>query len=57
MDGFMEELAAGFARIDADGGTRRDELFRELRATLSSIAYLRTLIRDVDRELDLTRAA
>lgn len=57
MDGLMEELNALFGRIDANGATRRDDLYADLKATLSKIAYLRTLIRDVDKELDLTRAA
>jgi len=57
MDRLMDELNALFGRIDANGAAGHDALYAELKATLSKIAYLRTLIRDVDKELDLTRAA
>ena len=57
MDGLMDELNALFARIDANDTAARDDLYAELKAILSKIAYMRTLIRDVDKELDLTRAA
>ena len=40
-------------RDDAD----RDALVMELKTVLSKIAYLRTLIRDIDRELDSAQAA
>jgi molecular chaperone HscB len=62
----QRELAQNFARWDAlpaargpsdvmDGG--RDALVAELKSVLSKIAYLRTLIRDIDRELDSAQAA
>jgi molecular chaperone HscB len=57
MDGLRGELAANFARFDAQNGDSRDELFTELKSILSKIAYLKTLIRDVDRELDTAKAA
>jgi molecular chaperone HscB len=55
MDGMRAELERNFARWDAGG--ERAALTAELKALLSRIAYLRTLIRDVDRELDNLRAA
>lgn len=57
MDGLMDDLNAVFTRIDANDTAARNDLYAELKATLSKIAYLRTLIRDVDKELDLSRAA
>jgi molecular chaperone HscB len=51
MDEALAELAANFARWD-EGSGDRDALITELKAILSRIAYLRTLIRDVDRELE-----
>jgi molecular chaperone HscB len=57
MDESYEELSRNFAGFDAEKGPDRDELFTELKSILSKIAYLRTLIRDVDRELDTTKAA
>jgi hypothetical protein len=35
----------------------RAMLVKELKSILSKIAYLRTLIRDIDRELDSAQAA
>lgn len=54
------ELAQNFASWDAadhDDAERRDALVMELKIVLSKIAYLRTLIRDIDRELDSAQAA
>ncbi len=55
---------ASGVRLDARDGTRsesggggRDALVAELKSILSKIAYLRTLIRDIDRELDSAQAA
>lgn len=50
------ELAGNFARFD-QGREDRAALTAELKSILSRIAYLRTLIRDVDRELEDQRAA
>ena len=47
----QEELQRNFARWDQSDEGQRGELVRELKATLSRIAYLRTLTRDVDRAL------
>jgi molecular chaperone HscB len=61
MDEFERELSRNFASFDAagrdhaDGG--RDPLFAQLKSILSKVAYLRTLIRDADRELDSAKAA
>jgi molecular chaperone HscB len=56
LQGLMDELYAdlieNFAGFDAGGGPDPEELFTELKAILSKIAYLKTLIRDVDRGLD-----
>jgi molecular chaperone HscB len=46
----LEQLDANFARWDA-GAAEPATLKRELKATLSALAYLRTLIRNVEKEL------
>jgi molecular chaperone HscB len=56
MDELYAELIENFAGFDAGGGPDPDELFTELKAVLSKIAYLRTLLRDVDRGLDSEKA-
>jgi len=56
IEGGARELAQNFARWDANGAGR-DALVLELKLVLSKIAYLRTLIRDIDRELDSAQAA
>ena len=50
MDELQAELVENFAAFDS--GSEQDELFAELKEILSKIAYMRTLLRDVDRELD-----
>jgi len=54
------QLARNFSRWDAspnlDGDTRK-ALVGELKTILSKIAYLRTLLRDIDRGLETLRAA
>jgi molecular chaperone HscB len=55
--GLQEQLAANFARFDAQNENNGEELFNELKSILSEISYLGTLIRDIDRELDTARAA
>lgn len=57
MDALEAELAANFNRWDRAGNGGADELAAELKAVLSRIAYLRTLIRDVDREIENLKAA
>jgi len=52
MDELLAELLENFAAFDSSGESPRPELFTELKSILSKIAYLRTLLRDVDRELD-----
>lgn len=59
MDALRENLARNFANWDASNNltpSHCEELTKELKVTLSKIAYLHTLIRDVDRELEGTRA-
>jgi molecular chaperone HscB len=59
-DGLDRELGDNFGRWDALGAgdeSARQRLAGELKNILSRIAYLRTLMRDVDRELDKGRAA
>jgi len=56
MTTLHEHLAANFARWDAGPGDAA-ALTVELKSVLSRIAYLRTLIRDVDRELENLKAA
>jgi molecular chaperone HscB len=71
MDAAERELEANFARWDvvtardeaeaggaySEGEAERDARFGELKSILSKIAYLRTLIRDIDRELETAQAA
>ena len=56
----QRELAQNFAlwdaRDDRDDASR-DALVVKLKTVLSKIAYLRTLIRDIERELDSAQAA
>jgi hypothetical protein len=54
MDELYAELIENFAAFDTGGGPDPDGLFAELRTILSKIAYLKTLLRDVDRELQET---
>ncbi len=56
MDELREKLARNFTRWDLSDGSDRAELVAELKTTLSKIAYMRTLIRDVDRELESPKA-
>ncbi|HYB91842.1 MAG TPA: hypothetical protein VEC38_12440 [Candidatus Binataceae bacterium] len=56
-DDSQRALAENFARWDSSGASDANRLTAELKAILSRIAYLRTLIRDVDRELENTKAA
>jgi molecular chaperone HscB len=55
MDELYAELVQNLAGFDAGGGPDSEQLFAELKAILSKIAYLKTLLRDVDRELDSTK--
>jgi molecular chaperone HscB len=57
MDGLMAALDRNFARWDTEPRDDRKELVAELKMILSKIAYLRTLMRDVDRELEDLKAA
>ena len=52
MDELYAELVENFAEFDKGGGPDPDQHFAELKIVLSKIAYLKTLLRDVDRELD-----
>jgi molecular chaperone HscB len=52
LDEAREELARNFSRWDAYGDKERPALTGELKSILSRLAYLRTLVRDVDRELE-----
>ena len=55
MDERLAELDRNFAKWDQPADQKM--LTLELKATLSNIAYLRTLIRDVDRALENSKAA
>ena len=55
MDEALAELDRNFAKWDQSADQKM--LTLELKATLSNIAYLRTLIRDVDRALENSKAA
>jgi molecular chaperone HscB len=50
-DALLEQLQRNFARWDSAGGDTAI-LTRELKATLSALAYLGTLIRDVEKALE-----
>ncbi|HKV53823.1 MAG TPA: hypothetical protein VJN94_04195 [Candidatus Binataceae bacterium] len=52
MDALYAELHENFAAFDQSDGQDKEALFSELKGVLSKIAYLRTLLRDVDREVD-----
>jgi molecular chaperone HscB len=62
MSGMRDELEHNFVAWDASGdrgddrGGDRDTLTAQLKDVLARIAYLRTLIRDVDRELEQSNA-
>jgi molecular chaperone HscB len=60
LQGLMEELCAelveNFGQFDAGRGSEADQHFAELKIILSKLAYLRTLLRDVDRELEGEKA-
>ncbi len=51
LDELYAELFQNFAAFDAGGGRDREQLFAELKTILSKIAYLKSLVRDVDNEL------
>jgi molecular chaperone HscB len=51
-DELYAELIENFAAFDAGGEPGADQLFAELKTILSKMAYLKTLLRDVDRELN-----
>jgi molecular chaperone HscB len=55
MDEALVELDRNFAKWDESADQKM--LTLELKTTLSNIAYLRTLIRDVDRALENSKAA
>ena len=61
MEELGAQLARNFSRWDAstssNGGNDNRNLVAELKAILSKIAYLRTLLRDIDRGLETLRAA
>jgi len=58
MDETIAALERNFNRWDQSGpGGDHQALTTELKAVLSRIAYLRTLIRDVDRALENSKAA
>lgn len=61
MDDLSAQLSRNFARWDAspisDNANAKQSLVIELKTILSNIAYLRTLLRDIDRELETLRAA
>jgi molecular chaperone HscB len=58
MDETIAALERNFNRWDQSGpGKDHHALTTELKAVLSRIAYLRTLIRDVDRALENSKAA
>ena len=52
MDELYAELVENFAEFDMGDGPDPGQYFAELKTILSKIAYLKTLLRDMDRELD-----
>ena len=58
MDELTADLARNFSRWDASlNGDGKAALVAELKTILSKIAYLRTLLRDIDRGLETLQAA
>ena len=61
MDDLLAQLARNFSRWDAstnsNGGNNNQVLVADLKSILSKIAYLRTLLRDIERGLETLRAA
>jgi molecular chaperone HscB len=61
MEELGTQLARNFSRWDAstnsNGGNDNKLLVADLKSILSKIAYLRTLLRDIDRGLETLRAA
>ena len=64
MDDLLAQLARNFSRWDASSGSNGNNngsdqraLVAELKTILSKIAYLRTLLRDIDRGLETMKAA
>jgi molecular chaperone HscB len=57
VDTALTELAGNFADWDRLGNDNDERLFTELKLVLARIAYLRTLLRDIGRALDLAQAA
>jgi molecular chaperone HscB len=55
MDEMLADLDSNFAKWDQSGDPKT--LTTELKTILSNVAYLRTLIRDVDRALENSKAA
>ncbi|MGA2409150.1 MAG: hypothetical protein ABSG46_02035 [Candidatus Binataceae bacterium] len=56
MASALKALAVNFAAWDRKEGGE-ETLFTELKTQLSVIAYLRTLVRDIDRTLEIAQAA
>jgi molecular chaperone HscB len=50
-----KELAQNFTAFDERDIAPKEQLFNQLKTILSRIAYLRTLLRDVERELEHQR--
>jgi len=57
IDAALAELKRNFERWDARTDDHVRPLVDELKKILSRVAYLRTLVRDVDRELEDAKAA
>ncbi len=55
LEGLLGELNGNFAEWDSGPDSNKSKLAVELKTILSRIAYLRTLVRDVDRELERSR--
>lgn len=53
----MSSLAENFARWNRDDSADTTALVADLKSILSRIAYLRTLLRDIDKSLEHARAA
>ncbi len=52
FEAVLSQLDDNFGRWDASDGSDRAELIADLKGILSRLAYLRRLLRDVDRELE-----
>ena len=57
LEAALTELGSNFAEWDRQGDEQSEELFTALKLLLARIAYLRTLLRDIEKTLEIAQAA